>query len=125
MPEPTLRCPADGNLMTRLAMKTVSIDHCAKCGGIWLDARELSAVMAVGGATGVDQGPVGRTDKGFAPGGRNCPRDKAALRKATDPDQPHVELDLCGECGGVFLDAGELSDLSELTLRERIGRFLR
>jgi Zn-finger nucleic acid-binding protein len=34
-------------------------------------------------------------------------------------------IDLCRTCGGVLLDAGELKDLSEFTLAERLKGFFR
>ncbi|MBZ0173171.1 MAG: zf-TFIIB domain-containing protein, partial [Phycisphaerales bacterium] len=50
-----------------------------------------------------------------------CPRDNTPLTQVRDPKQPHVQYDLCPHCGGVFFDTGELADLTEFTLRERIG----
>ena len=36
------------------------------------------------------------------------------------PKQPHIQELACTVCGGVLLDAGELKDLSEFTLGERV-----
>ena len=37
--------------------------------------------------------------------------------------QPHIAFEACGRCG-VFMDRGELTDLSEFTLRERLAVLL-
>ena len=54
-----------------------------------------------------------------------CPRDQSALVTVPDSRQSHVEIDVCRQCGGVLLDAGELKDLSEFTLSERLKAFLK
>ena len=41
-----------------------------------------------------------------------------------DLKQEHVEEKTCTVCGCILLDAGELRDLSEFTLREKLGSIL-
>ena len=110
--------------MTRLELPGAAgfcVDRCEACGGIWLDASELEKVKAIKGAVGkVDSG------KQFAGGptgnrtARLCPRDGSGLRQHSDAHQEHVVVDRCPTCLGIFLDAGELRDLGEHTLGERI-----
>ena len=42
-----------------------------------------------------------------------------------DADQQHVGFEACTVCGGVFLDAGELTDLAEFTNSEKFKSFWR
>jgi Zn-finger nucleic acid-binding protein len=41
-----------------------------------------------------------------------------------DRTQHHIEFEACTRCDNVFLDAGELSDLTEFTLFERVKQAL-
>jgi Zn-finger nucleic acid-binding protein len=120
-------CPKDGVLMERLPVAGVEADRCAACGSVWLDAREVELVLGVEGAADrIDAGP-GDPDhpKGFLVGRKVCPRDRRALVTIPDPEQPHITTELCMTCGGVLFDAGELKDLSQLTLRERLRGLVR
>jgi Zn-finger nucleic acid-binding protein len=39
-------------------------------------------------------------------------------------DQTHIILDICPACDGVFLDAGELTDIKNVTLMDHVRRLL-
>lgn len=45
-----------------------------------------------------------------------CPRDDAALETSTY--EARIEIDTCGTCGGVWLDAGELEKIQETVERD-------
>ena len=47
-----------------------------------------------------------------------CPRCGADLKQL---DREHVAVDVCGECGGMWLDAGELELLSKVK-EHRVGQ---
>jgi Zn-finger nucleic acid-binding protein len=53
-------------------------------------------------------------------GDLHCPRDRSPLINIVDLKQEHIEQNACTVCGGILLDAGELRDLSEFTLSERV-----
>ncbi len=40
------------------------------------------------------------------------------MRRVSPPRQAHLGFEVCENCRGSFLDAGELKDLSELTIAE-------
>lgn len=126
--EKTIRCPRDGGRMEQEQIGGVRIDRCPRCGGIWLDKGELESVIRSAGAQAVHS----EVDIGAATGAKSrervghikCPRDGKDLRIKRHDEQAHVEVDLCDSCGGAFLDAGELADLSEFTLLERMKTLL-
>ena len=124
---PGLLCPNDGTLMERIPVAGVEADRCAACGAIWLDAREFERIVAEDGAPArLDTGPAGSgLPKGFRIGKKVCPRDKREMLSVRDPEQSHIVTDLCPTCGGLLFDAGELGDLSRLTLRERLRGLVR
>lgn len=116
-----LRCPYDARLMEKVAIGDFTVDRCAGCGGMWFDARELGKVLtSKHGVEKLDIGAVVKSNAAGALGELHCPRDKSPLISTTDTTQSHIHMDACTVCGGVFLNAGELQDLSEVTLKERL-----
>jgi uncharacterized protein len=115
-------CPKCGARMSTADAGGVVIDRCPTCGGIWFDALELDKVLASGAAKSVakeaDPLPAAKGAKGPL----QCPRDKGRLIRMAALGQPHVHYESCAVCGGAFLDAGELRDLSQVTLLERLRR---
>lgn len=119
-----LRCPRDSMLMEKVQIGDVTVDRCHSCGAMWFDAAELRRVLADSGAVDrLDVGGNPDAPQGYAVGTPRCPRDQTPLAEVPDNAQAHIHVDLCRTCRGVLLDAGELRDLSEFTLRERLRRF--
>lgn len=122
--DPALPCPRHGGSMRRFDVHRVVVDRCVVCGGIWLDLGEIRALLELPADARHDLhlldrgGSTADPPTGIAP---VCPRDRTPLLPVRDARQPHIEYDLCVKCGGVFFDAGELADLGEFTLRERVA----
>jgi len=113
-------CPRCRTPMAIHTIGAVQFDRCGTCGGLWFDALEKERLLAHPRA-------AKEADRTLGPGtvhagkktGLPCPRDHSTLIHLVDPRQPHVGFESCTVCGGAFLDAGELTDLSEVTIRER------
>jgi Zn-finger nucleic acid-binding protein len=120
-----IECPKCRGRMARHTTEDLSVDRCGACGGLWLDALELSRIL---------ERPVEvkALDKGRQPNsGRmdemrqiNCPREGSPMVAMRDVRQPHVRYEQCSVCGGLFLDAGELRDLADYDLAERLREML-
>jgi Zn-finger nucleic acid-binding protein len=107
--------------MTQQRLGEVVIDRCDGCGGLWLDALEKEKLLQHNRE--VRQADTGNRDTGKEMDDVRtirCPRDRSQMIRMVDNRQPHVRFESCTVCGGVFLDAGELKDLSKFTLRERL-----
>ena len=83
------------------------------CGGIWFDATELERVSAQAQAAttlhSIWQVPVSSV-KLTEP--RMCPRcPEQVLDRKWFSDAKKVEIDQCPKCGGIWLDAGEFSQV--------------
>jgi len=105
--------------MERLSCGLIEIERCPICAGIWLDAGELTRLRARESVAQIlDIGPSRAARQRHVIGALRCPRDDRPLDHAADIRQAHVSVEHCAYCRGIFLDAGELCDLSELTLRE-------
>lgn len=111
--------------MRRFAIAGIEVDRCGICGGIWLDRGELETLVASDRGTKSAVRLLDTSDSADEVPDHDpvCPRDGETLRPMRDDRRPHVECDACTACGGVFLDAGELSQLTEPTLVDWIRRY--
>jgi len=123
--DPQVTCPKCGAGMDREGVEGVAIDRCPGCGGLWLDALEREKLVVTASAVrATDSGASGQHDERDAQQHVKCPRDHSDMIHVVDPEQPHVGFESCTVCGGIYLDAGELRDLAQLTLFERIRSYL-
>lgn len=124
-----ISCPKDAEPMERITLGSVGIDRCTICGGVWLDAGELEGLKHAmlierHRATMDELDRLGTREPAVRPNPLLCPRDHSRMSVHRDPKQTHVEMDVCTKCGGMFFDAGELSELTEFTLGERLRSLL-
>ena len=112
-----MKCPACSRDLTKFTLGGVTVDACAGgCGGIWFDAFELQRV---------DEENEVRTEHLLRIQRdvslvvdqlrkRDCPRcDGVKLKRHFFSAQKQVEVDHCPNCGGYWLDAGELEKIRE------------
>jgi len=96
-------CRKDTLSEHRVKDSAVTVDICRECRGAWFDADELGALLSVA-AKGL------RAPSDAQPTDRVCPRCDKPLAAAKYP-QTFVTVDICGKCGGLWLDQGELEEL--------------
>ncbi len=112
--------------MERTSIAGVTLDRCAGCGAIWLDPGELARLLAcTKSVLEADIGRSGPEARGQSLGEVVCPRDLTPLAPKRHPEQSHVIIDECPTCHGMLLDAGELRDIDQFTLVERLKSLLR
>ncbi len=108
-----IQCPACRATMESENFASASIDVCASgCHGLWFDFGEMtrfdSAKKGMGpaltralarpyDAPAEDRGPL------------TCPCCEVTMTEVSYELAEWVDIDECPKCGGVFLDAGELS----------------
>lgn len=107
-----MRCPACMNNLTQVKAGEITVDVCHNgCGGIWFDNFELKKVdeqheKAGDALLNIPRNPNARVDTSLK---RECPRcEGVKMKKHLFDLVSKVEVDSCGVCGGVWLDAGEL-----------------
>ena len=111
-------CPKCANDMSPVSHEGVTVDRCSSCGGIWLDARKRDALLAAkGGARAVDTGDAKVGRKMNQMGRVPCPRCEDRMIRMADAHH-NVQFEHCPACGGIFLDAGELRELSRAARSE-------
>jgi Zn-finger nucleic acid-binding protein len=104
-----LCCLKCTEVMDRSRIDDIEVDHCSRCGGLWLDHGEverLSKKMA---------SDIDRLRKlvSAKPGPPPVPTEVEALCPACTSAMKEVPLgaihiDFCTRCKGIFLDRGEL-----------------
>ena len=94
-------CPKCDTGLFILNYKSVEVDYCERCRGVWLDAGELEQIS-------------GRWSDDFqnqagSPTRHLCPRCDQQLLEVTGPG--NVLLDRCPRNHGLWFDADELEQL--------------
>ena len=106
-------CPRCVTALHALRVGGVDTDVCQECGGLWLDRLELAKFENRANPFGdalvahLDQFPAALIDRSVR---LRCPRHPAVvmLRRAYS-QSVLVQIDVCPECGGVWLDTDELT----------------
>lgn len=105
---PCPRCSSETPTpLLRVEDGQLTLDTCRSCGGLWLDAEEWKPV--VGSVRSVERPQALALDFRRL----DCPacghsEDTAGLVPRGLQGVPGLELDICGGCGGAWLDRGEL-----------------
>jgi uncharacterized protein len=110
-----MKCPACFNPLLETQVGSVKLDVCqGGCGGVWFDAFELQRVEAEHAGVGdslvnVARDPSLRVDASLK---RGCPRcADVKLQRHFFSARRQIEVDECPNCGGYWLDAGELEKI--------------
>lgn len=107
-----MKCLNCGSEMTNNQVATksdcISYDMCEKCGSLWLDAGELDKMaFQVQGSIEYCEQEKGKEPERQA---RKCPRcDDFVLDKVRFLEADEIYLHYCRNCGGFWLDGGELN----------------
>lgn len=110
-----MKCPACFNDLTQTQVGNLAVDVCqGGCGGIWFDAFELQRVDEEDEAAGEPLLHIQRDPRIVIDlqRRRDCPRCAAMrLHRHFFSGKRKVEIDQCPNCGGYWLDAGELAQI--------------
>lgn len=101
------RCPGCHGWMNARRVGEVEVDRCHNCGGVWFDRDELDRLLPSAARE------LRATGDRIRISARPCPNDGTDLLTVTYP-QTHVEVDLCPDCDGLWLDAGELKEIQKV-----------
>ena len=117
-----MRCPKCRADMEQIDYQGTEIDRCTICNGIWFDAGEIEVLKDKQAAAAIDTGDVKIGKQSNAVDSYQCPRCGGSMAKVVDPGQTHIWYETCRSCNGSYLDAGELRDLSSLTISDIFKR---
>mgnify|MGYP003869543181 CR=1 FL=1 len=120
-----LTCPNDGEQMEKVQAGNFLIDRCTHCGALWFDMAELQRMIAHTMPMAAFETFAKEEKRGPTIKVKKCPRDHTPLTDVPDAEQPQIIFQQCSECGGLLLNAGQLLDLTQYTLAERVKTFFR
>lgn len=118
-----MECVACKKPMVVLELDQVEIDYCLSCGGIWLDAGELEALLGDSGETARLLQATAALAQGD-PGRRRCPICRKRMLTAAVPAATSVEIDHCPRRHGIWFDRGELEDVVKFIEGGDTGKIL-
>ena len=110
-------CPRCDTGLFILRFKSVEVDYCERCRGVWLDAGELEQVA---------DGPLPDFQRqvGTVPSGRKrlCPRCDARMEEIIAAGD--LTLDKCPHGHGLWFDTDELQQLLTVAHADRAVAYL-
>ena len=110
-----MKCPACSIETEEVTLDDISVDVCKKgCGGIWFDRFELRKVDEPHESAGESLLDI-NLEQQTAPDlsrKRICPQcEDMSMMRHFFSVKKEVEVDECPQCGGFWLDCGELSQI--------------
>ena len=103
--------------MIVLEMDQVEVDHCPRCGGVWLDAEEMDLLLE--GSEGREEIRRRATaETASNERKRRCPICSRRMEKARitrEGSEKSILIDRCEKRHGTWLDGGELDALVKLS----------
>ncbi len=117
-----IKCPkCRGVLQQTIFSRDISILRCSVCCGMLIDP---DTIIKIRKAVRADEFfDIGHPKVGKALDKVDemlCPSCDVPMRKETDAEQIHIKYETCPSCRRMFLDAGELIDLSQETLIDKL-----
>lgn len=117
-------CPVcDGHVLTSSRHDNVSVDTCDKCGGMWLDSRELQLVLDHPVASSLwstarqapshcrNNHPIARALRLCSVCSEQPTKCPACGNRLSAVAVVPLCVDVCADCRGIWLSAGELKHL--------------
>ena len=111
-----MKCPVCNRHLTEIEVGGITVDACVGgCGGIWFDWFELSKVDERHEKAGESLLDIARDESVVVDHEqrRNCPKDGMIMMRHFFSVKKQVQVDECPQCGGVWLDHGELAAVRE------------
>ncbi|MEP5763169.1 MAG: zf-TFIIB domain-containing protein [Halieaceae bacterium] len=119
-------CPKCSAVMeTKLYGPKISLDRCTECYGLFVAPdvlTEMRSEWMVEAFLDIGHPKVGKEFNDIDD--IDCPECQVPMDKISDPVQTHIWMESCPQCGKIFLDAGEFSDLKYETFMDRVKNLL-
>ena len=112
-----MNCPRTGTQLREVDIDGTKVDVSEACGGLWLDSYELLKFDEAKESAGeklIDLMSEYSGDDIYPEQRLNCPRDsEVVMMRRFYSVKRQIEIDECPKCGGIWLDAGELTKIRE------------
>ena len=116
-----MNCPSCNASLSEITHQGVTVDVCPGCRGVWLDPGELALLSDTENdlpkesdsrRTAPGQGLQSKTDS-------HCPRCQAGFDTFEYAPGTSLYIDRCKDCEGIWLDAGELKKIRNISHQRR------
>ena len=107
-----MNCPVCKTPLLILELNNVEIDHCTKCGGVWLDGGELE-ILLDSSSHKKELLASFQTDENTDEKKFKCPVCGKKMEKVLCGKDENILIDRCREHHGLWFDRGELEQLLE------------
>lgn len=102
-----MRSPVEPSVeMITISIEGVNIDQCPVSGGHWLDQGELAKLLRSDEKVETN---IEKLETAQHETSRLCPRDNTPLEEFAFVGHRTPKVDICPQCGGMWLDSHELS----------------
>lgn len=120
-----MECPKCNAKLQKIHGLDFDAYKCEGCGGLWFPEGSVAVSDAVKEHDKLEaEGSEARKEYNKMKN-INCPVCNKRMISMIDKSQYHIEYEACYFCNGVFLDAGELTDMAEFTLLEKVRQVYR
>ena len=122
-----MQCPkCPGKMEIKTYGRKITVHRCDQCAGLFCDPevlREMKREWMSEVVLDTGDSDVGRQFNKVED--INCPSCGIPMLKSTDNKQTHIWFERCEQCEGIYLDAGEFTDLKFDTLMDRVRDLLK
>lgn len=115
-----MNCPKCNSAMESVTYRTIEVDRCTKCAGLWFDMLEEEVLKILSGAEVIDSGSASTGKEQNKIGNIKCPKCSVDMLRMVVASQPHIWYEACPVCYGTYFDAGEFRDYKAETFMDRI-----
>jgi len=119
-------CPKCRGPLQEVTLFGLELDRCDECAGLWFDVNELDQMKANMDETirwiDIDLWRFAERAK-FNASQYECPKCETVMSELAF-DNSNVTLEFCINCGGAWLDDGELNSIVKIIQEKMVGESL-
>lgn len=121
------KCPVCHTELQEVKMSRQMVDRCTDCGGVFFDKGELEQIIElvkVFNEISLQEAEIDTAEHERQERELSCPADRSVMDKQEIAG--HI-IDVCSECGGIWLDDGEVALLriAEKHINDHIQLYIR
>ena len=117
-----MQCPkCPGKMEVKTYGRKITLHRCNQCAGLFCEPDVLREMKREWMSEVVlDTGDIDIGRQFNKVEDINCPACGIPMQKTMDNKQTHIWFESCEQCEGIYLDAGEFTDLKFDTLMDRL-----
>ena len=112
-----MKCPkCQGQMQEKSYGHKIRVRRCENCFGLFCKPDMLAEMLEEWMSEVLDCGKANVGKEFDKIENIDCPECQVEMEKIFDQKQPHIWLESCNQCNGIFFDAQEFTDLKYITL---------